>query len=72
MSISHRKINHMIEIAVQDQNAFSRNKADFESLCKKVYLIESSMHETSSATKIVSEIRDEVLRRSIDFKEEKK
>lgn len=72
MSISHRKINNMIEIAVADENAFNRNKTEFESLCKKIYLIESSMHETNSPTKIISEIRDEILSRSIDFKEDQK
>ncbi len=72
MSISHKKINEMIKTAVSDLNAFGREQQAFNSLCEKIYLIESSLNESTSATKIISEMREEIMSRAIDFKEESK
>lgn len=70
MSISHKKINQMIEVAVRDFSAFGHNLKAFEDICKKIYLIESSSNDSSSSMKLISEIREEILLRSSDLKED--
>lgn len=70
MSISHKKINNMIKSAIENLGSFGCNNDEFESLCRQIYLVESSMNETSSGSSIVTAMRDEIIRRSDDCKKD--
>ena len=72
MTISHRKINQLIEDAVNDFNAFGYNTVKFEQLCKKIYMMESSLNDSVSSTRLIQDIRDEIVQRGQSFKEDKK
>jgi len=63
MSISHKKINSMIDQVVSDLDFKDYDENSFSELCKKIYLIESSVDERS-ARKITVEMREEIIRRA--------
>ncbi len=63
MSISHKKINSMIDQVVGDLDFKDYDENSFAELCKKIYLIESSVDERS-ARKITVEMREEIIRRA--------
>lgn len=71
MSISHKKINQMIESSVEDLNGFGRDKEKFINLCKKIYLLESSLADSGSSASIIARIRDEIIHLGSDLKEDK-
>jgi len=66
MSISHKKINSMIESVVLESNRGAAQQKLFNDLCQKIYLIESSVGENSSRG-VISDIKDEIARRSSDI-----
>lgn len=68
MSISHKKINSMIELVVSEGDRDTAQKKLFSDLCQKIYLIESSIGENSSRS-IISDIKEEIARRSSDILE---
>lgn len=63
MSISHRKINSMIDEVISGSSFRVYDERAFAELCKKIYLIESSVDERS-AKKINVEIREEIMHRA--------
>lgn len=66
MSISHKKINSMIELVVSEGDRDPAQKKLFSDLCQKIYLIESSIGENSSRS-VISDIKEEIARRSSDI-----
>lgn len=72
MSISHRKINELIEEVVSINENFKLkggNKEKLIELCKKIYLIESTMSDYS-AQRLRDELITEILHYSKHMKQE--
>lgn len=70
MSVSHKKINGLIEQVISTDIKLEFDEAHFIDLCKRIYLIESSIDE-NARSKIITEIRDEIVRRSEKLSEKK-
>ena len=70
MSISHKKINSMIENVVEDSELFTEKKNEFIELCQRVYLIESTASSSTSNRQLISDIKEEIERRSKTFTKE--
>ena len=66
MTISFRKINSMIESEVSNQELSEEQKKVLNSLCKKIYLIESSLEKVGSQ-QIVSDIKGEISLKADNF-----
>lgn len=67
MSVSHKKINRLIEEVIQKRvslemsnDEINIDKGDFIDLCKKIYLIESSVGSLSQSH-IIDEIRTDII-----------
>jgi hypothetical protein len=72
MSISHRKINELIEDVINTNDDFNLkgdNKEKLIELCKKIYLIESTMSDFS-AQRLRDELSTEILHYSNHIKQE--
>ncbi len=66
MTVSFRKVNSMIESEVSNQEFSEEQKKILGDLCKKIYLIESSMERISS--QIVSDIKGQISLKADDFR----
>lgn len=67
MSISHKKINSLIENIIRNSDEFKANsdtttinKEAFIELCRNIYLLESST-DVTPRSQMIKEIRDEIL-----------
>ena len=72
MSISHRKINELIEDVINTNDDFNLkgdNKEKLIELCKKIYLIESTISDFS-AQRLRDELSNEILHYSNHIKQE--
>lgn len=72
MSISHRKINELIEDVINTNDDFNLkgdNKEKLIELCKKIYLIESTMSDLS-AQRLREELTTEILNFSQRIRQE--
>ena len=63
MSVSHKKINGLIEKIIEEREELNYDKDKFVQLCQRIYLIESSVDDRSRS-QTISDIRDEIIRRS--------
>lgn len=66
MSISYRKINSMIEDEVKDTDLTDDQAKLLAELCKKIYMIESSLENTGSH-QTISDIKGEITLKANDF-----
>jgi len=69
MSVSHKKINGLIEKVIEGKEELNYDKDKFIQLCQRIYLIESSVDDRSRS-QIISDIRDEIIRRSTSLLQE--
>lgn len=69
MSVSHKKINGLIEKVIQENEELNYESDKFIQLCQRIYLIESSVDDRSRS-QTLSDIRDEIIRRSPNLLEE--
>lgn len=69
MSVSHKKINGLIEKVIEGKEELNYDKDKFIQLCQRIYLIESSVDDRSRS-QTISDIRDEIIRRSTTLLEE--
>lgn len=72
MSISHRKINELIEDVINTNDDFNLkgdSKEKLIELCKKIYLIESTMSDLS-AQRLREELTTEILNFSQRIRQE--
>lgn len=63
MSVSHKKINGLIEKVIEETQELNYDKDKLIQLCQRIYLIESSVDDRSRS-QTISDIRDEIIRRS--------
>jgi hypothetical protein len=63
MSVSHKKINGLIEQVITQDLKLDFDQARFIDLCQRIYLIESSIDD-KARSQVISDIRDEIVRRS--------
>lgn len=70
MSISHSKINELIERVVNDVLETSYDRDSLIELCRRIYLIETSIYDRS-AQQINNDIRDEIKMRAHNIKGDK-
>ncbi|WP_417529524.1 hypothetical protein [Marinobacter lipolyticus] len=69
MSVSHKKINGLIEKVIEEKEELNYDKDKFIQLCQRIYLIESSVDDRSRS-QTISDIRDEIIRRSTSLLQE--
>lgn len=63
MSVSHKKINGLIERAIRNDENCDFDKDKLIQLCQKVYLIESSVDDRSRS-QLLNDLREEIIRRA--------
>jgi len=60
MSISYKKINSMISSVINEKTDLNEDKKDvLREVCEKVYMIESSVEQTSGH-QIINDIKGEI------------
>lgn len=70
MSISHKKINSMIENIIEDGDLFTDKKKEFIELCQRIYLIESTASHSTSNKQLIADVKEEIERRHQTFSRE--
>lgn len=63
MSVSHKKINGLIEQVIMQSPELEFSESQLIELCQRIYLIESSVDD-KARSQLISDIKDEVVRRS--------
>lgn len=63
MSVSHKKINGLIEQVITKDLKLDFDNTRFIDLCQRIYLIESSIDD-KARSQVISDIRDEIFRAS--------
>ncbi|BCB72564.1 hypothetical protein HMEPL2_29150 [Vreelandella aquamarina] len=71
MSVSHKKINGLIEQVITQDLKLDYDQTLFIDLCQRIYLIESSVDE-KARSQVLSDIRDEIIRRAEKLSEKKR